>query len=124
MGGEEDWTYEYLEPVPGENDLMKDTATRDKILSARESLFADFEKLTQKWIDSGVDEGAQLRPQRHELATALRNNYWKLDPYVRARSIYDRSGMMAKSEIQSSERGTESVAKTESVSAGHADDVD
>ena len=31
---------------------------------------------------------------RARLAERLAENYWKLDPYIRARSLYDRSGVL------------------------------
>jgi hypothetical protein len=94
LGGEESWAYKYIEPVPGENDRMKDTATRDKLLHEREDTIKIYEKETLDWIHSngtGVDE---IKKKRHDLATTLRNGYWVLDPYVRARSYYDRSGLI------------------------------
>jgi CRAL/TRIO domain len=37
---------------------------------------------------------ADLAAQRDRLATALTADYWALDPYVRARSLYDRLGVI------------------------------
>ncbi len=93
LGGHEDWEYKYIEPVPGENDIMKDTATRDKLLIEREALVKDYEKSTLDWIH-GVGDAEKTKTRRHELAVSLREDYWRLDPYVRARSFYDRSGMI------------------------------
>lgn len=94
LHGDEDWTYHYLEPVPGENDKMKDTATRDKLLLEREALINQYEKATMDWISAG-DVGAEgLKMKRNEKANELRDDYWRLDPYVRARSYYDRVGMI------------------------------
>jgi len=93
LGGQEDWEYHYIEPVPGENDKMKDTETRDKLLLEREALVKDYEKSTLDWIH-GVGDVSATKTKRHELAIALRDDYWRLDPYIRARSFYDRSGMI------------------------------
>jgi hypothetical protein len=94
LHGDEDWTYQYLEPVAGENDTMKDTATRDKFLLEREELVKGFEKATVNWIHAG-DVGAEgLKMKRNELANGLKTDYWRLDPYVRARSYYDRVGLI------------------------------
>ncbi|KAK0101521.1 hypothetical protein ONS95_006688 [Cadophora gregata] len=95
LGGEEDWEYHYPEPLPGENDLMKDTATRDRLLQEREVLVNDYEKATLDWINGSRDMEA-VKTRRHELANSLRDDYWRLDPYVRARSIYDRVGLIQK----------------------------
>ncbi len=94
LGGEEDWTYEYVEPVPGENDLMKDTETRDKLLMEREAIVEDYEKVTLEWIHIGSGDATALKSKRNELANSLRDDYWRLDPYVHAKSYYDRIGMI------------------------------
>lgn len=95
LDGDEDWEYTYLEPEPGENDRMKDTATRDKLLAERESLYRSFEELTAQWVlSTDVEQTKTLRGRREAAAKQLREHYWRLDPYVRARSLYDRSGML------------------------------
>ncbi|UNI21435.1 phosphatidylinositol transfer protein csr1 [Purpureocillium takamizusanense] len=94
LGGEEDWDYTYLEPVPGENDLMKDTETRDRILKERKELASQFEVATQKWIKAEGTQAEELKDERNRLAAELRANYWRLDPYVRARCVLDRQGVI------------------------------
>jgi len=94
LGGDEDWAYNYIEPVPGENDKMKDTATRDKLLHGREETIKAYEKETLDWIHSKQTDVADLKKKRHDLAATLRDGYWVLDPYVRARSYYDRVGLI------------------------------
>ena len=93
LGGDEDWTYQYIEPVSGENDLMNDTETRDRLLAGRESIVKDFEKATLDWIHNR-GESVDTKSKRTELADSLKEDYWKLDPYIRARSYYDRVGML------------------------------
>lgn len=93
LGGAEDWEYSYEEPVPGENDAMKDTATRDALQRARDDLTHQFEAATKDWITE--PEGArsnEIKAKREAIAVQLRENFWKLDKYVRARSLYDRRG--------------------------------
>lgn len=93
LEGDEGWEYKYEEPVPGENDKMKDTATRDALLKARAELYGEFEDATRTWIRSpGTEEGKKAQDQREKTAAQLRVGYWNLDPYVRARSLYDRKG--------------------------------
>ncbi|KAM3559463.1 hypothetical protein MY1884_003459 [Beauveria asiatica] len=89
LGGDLDWEYEYVEPVEGENDLMKDTATRDRLLAERKEIGKRFEAATRKWVQASTPE---INAERTSLANELRVNYWKLDPYIRARSMYDRNG--------------------------------
>lgn len=92
LGGEEDWSYQYTEPTPGENDRMKDTATRDKLVSEREEVVKQYESATKNWING--TEVAAAKERRLKLANELRDGYWVLDPYVRARSYYDRVGLI------------------------------
>ena len=76
LEGDEKWDYQYIEPVLGENDIMKDTATRDKIIEEREVMVQKFENATKAWI-VGDDEKAA---ERNAIAEELNSNYWKLDP--------------------------------------------
>ncbi|CAK7197788.1 phosphatidylinositol transfer protein csr1 [Sporothrix eucalyptigena] len=95
LDGDEDWEYTYIEPKAGENDKMKDITTRDKLLADRDLLYRAFEEATAKWVTNTDDGQAQaLREKREEVAKQLREQYWKLDPYIRARSLYDRTGML------------------------------
>ncbi|GAM83265.1 hypothetical protein ANO11243_012510 [Dothideomycetidae sp. 11243] len=93
LGGDENWEYKYLEPVPGENDRMSDHKTRDAILEERRNLSEEYERLTLAWARENDKEAAG---QRERLANGLRDNYWRLDPYVRARSLWDRTGIIGK----------------------------
>ena len=90
LGGDDNWTYEYVEPRPGENDQMNDSATRGRLLDERAVNVKDFENLTQEWIEAP----RVVEQKRNELAERLRSGYWQLDPYIRARSLYDRTGVI------------------------------
>jgi hypothetical protein len=92
LGGEEDWEYEYIEPKPNENDRLKDAITRESILAERKELGDELFTLTAEWISSSKSDTSPAR--RDEVITKLRENYWQLDPYVRARSILDRTGVI------------------------------
>ena len=94
LEGKEQWEYAYVEPIPGENDTMKDTATRDKLVAKREETVKEWEKKTVDWIARPGDE--TIRREREALAEKLRKGYWELDPYLRARSLYDRIGVLQK----------------------------
>lgn len=93
LGGHEDWTYRYFEPVPGENDIMKDIATRDKLQAERNVLVKEYEASTLEWIQGSGDQG-QVKLKRMEIFGKMKEGYWALDPYVRAKSYYDRCGMI------------------------------
>lgn len=125
LGGAEDWSYKYVEPIPGENDLLKDTKTRDRLLAAREELVKQFEATTIEWIHkANSEEAAGLKAKRDGLVAQLREDYWKLDPYLRARSLYDRQGIIAQGGVvdwytpKAPEPAVKPVAETS------ADDVD
>lgn len=94
LGGDEDWVYSYKEPVPGENDKMKDTATRDKLIAAREQLIKEYEEATLDWLHSSEGEAKGANTKRSELMKRMKESYWNLDPYIRARSVYDRIGVI------------------------------
>ena len=87
LEGDEEFEYKYVEPVPGENDIMKDTETRDKFQEERKGMVERFEEVTKRWI-----AGEDVAGERNAVANQLNRNYWKLDPYIRARTLYDRIG--------------------------------
>jgi CRAL/TRIO domain len=97
LGGENPYTYEYIEPVSGENDIMKDEDAKRTLLEERKQLALKYEDIVKEWAntDSNTDGAwAELRKKRDEIAGGLKANYWRLDPYIRARSMYDRNGEM------------------------------
>ena len=96
LGGSDPWSYSYVEPVAGENKMMSETATRDKLLGERAEVVREFEAATIQWLKSGVGEESnkEVVSKRDSIAEKLRTGYWTLDPYVRARSYYDRTGVI------------------------------
>jgi CRAL/TRIO domain len=95
LGGDNSWKYSYVEPAENENDRMKDAETKGKLISQRKDLAREYEEEVFEWLatDKGEKEDwSTSRAKRDGLAAQLRRNYWELDPYVRARSVYDRNG--------------------------------
>ncbi|KAG5438953.1 hypothetical protein PCANB_002283 [Pneumocystis canis] len=93
LGGQNSWEYTYIEPVEKENTKMQDTVTREKLIQERNILIRAFETLTAKWIiEKDQKISNQLLHERNQVADDLCRNYWQLDPYIRARSLYDRIG--------------------------------
>ena len=90
LGGDDPWKYQYVEPTPSENEKMNDIATRDRLIEERAATVEEFEQLTQQWIK----EPRAVEQRRGELVASLRNGYWQLDPYIRSRSLYDRTGVI------------------------------
>ena len=72
---------------------MADSATREKLLEARTVTVQEFESVTQEWIQ-GLQIDDKVLRRRNEIAEQLRTGYWQLDPYLRARTLYDRTGMI------------------------------
>lgn len=93
LGGDENWEFKYSEPIPDENDKMKDVETRDRLVAERAALVKEFEQATLEWVGGAQDTGA-VKAQRDGLAAKLRDSYWQIDPYLRARSYYDRVGVL------------------------------
>lgn len=95
MEGEDPWEYQYVEPVPGESATLKDTATRDRFLAERETLHEEYESKTLAWVrEADAAKRDALKAERNDVAKKLKESYWRLDPYVRARSLYDRVGII------------------------------
>lgn len=94
LGGDEEWEYKYLEPVDGENELMNDEKAKTDLHSVRSALVKDMESATLAWLGDDETKVADAKLKREEIAGLLKANYWKLDGYVRARSLYDRQGVI------------------------------
>lgn len=95
LGGNDTYTFEYIEPVAGENDLMKDQTTITQLTAERDAISKKFVDETIRWIKSdSKDMDKEIQDQKNDLASQLRDNYWLLDPHVRARSVFDRSGSL------------------------------
>jgi hypothetical protein len=105
LGGPLEWKYAYTEPIEGENMFMEDAEGRQRLETERTELAKEYESVVLEWIASRpstsrngspaptpTQEADALRQRRDQVAAKLRSNYWHLDPYVRARSIYDRIG--------------------------------
>jgi hypothetical protein len=94
LEGDENWEYQYVEVKDGENKLMEDTETRDRLLAERHVLAKDIQDITIEWLRATSKEetgaAAAAKEKRNALIEELRKQYWVLDPYVRARSLYDR----------------------------------
>lgn len=135
LGGDDDWTYEYIEPQSDENPHMSDDATKKHLLEERERTVKDFEQATLAWISTpqAAENRKVLQERRDSLATSLRMGYWQLDPYIRARTIYDRTGVIreggqlefygGKADSVKSQTGATAMNGT-IYPETHADDVD
>ena len=93
LGGNDDWIYHYVEPIPDENRLLTDDSARQQLSEKRAALVREYEATTQQWIRERAPAEA-TRTKRTQLTDRLRENYWEIDPYIRAKSLYDRTGML------------------------------
>jgi len=128
LGGTEDWVYTYPEPAPGENERMKDAATRESLEVQRAEIVGRYEAAVAAWVRDGEQVALEdKRRERDVLAEELRANYWKLDPYVRARTLYDRMGVLGEGGqlafYPAKKEAVTSVAAASRVSTS-ADDLD
>lgn len=92
-GGSEDWEFGYTEPGAGEEAKMltaEGKGAKERIEGLRRGIVDEYEKGTLEWAH-GKGGGGDAR---RSLAARLAENYWQLDPYVRARSLYDRTGVI------------------------------
>ncbi|KAL9092369.1 MAG: hypothetical protein Q9159_000877 [Coniocarpon cinnabarinum] len=153
LGGGEEFKYEYVEPVEGENAEIERARTDgrlEKLEEERRGLVKEFEERTIEWCrgsasstahnahtaseiastdakdDTALSNGLantslnntlndattqqstetqstamqqstttkDLPTRRRELIEALKSNYWDMDPFVRARTLYDRTGVI------------------------------
>ncbi|KAI9804155.1 MAG: hypothetical protein M1825_001557 [Sarcosagium campestre] len=95
LGGEEDWTYNFIEPGTKEDIQMSDSSTQSAIQAERDAMVTKFEKMTIAWINARDSKPSNdVKLERDIIAKALAENYWKIDPYTRARSLYDRIGVI------------------------------
>lgn len=94
-GGKDDWEYKYFEPVAGENDHADDEKKVEEERD-REDLLQRYQKLTVEWVglDAESAAGKEKNAERDAVVKELQQNYWRLDPYRRARTYYHRSGVL------------------------------
>ncbi|PYI30254.1 CRAL/TRIO domain protein [Aspergillus indologenus CBS 114.80] len=94
LEGDENWAYKYVEAEPDENKNQEDTVKRDAMIAERQQLAKELQGATIAWIaasqkkdDSALKAAIETR---NSLIERLRAQYWELDSYVRATSLYDR----------------------------------
>jgi hypothetical protein len=94
-GGQDSWEYKYIEPAQGEGARIG-SEKKLQVEADRTVLLRQFEQLSLEWVQLKPDSSDATRKvtERRELAEQLRDNYWRLDPFVRARTGYDRAGVI------------------------------
>ncbi|PWW80656.1 CRAL/TRIO domain-containing protein [Tuber magnatum] len=94
LGGSEDWTYTYVEPITDENAPLGEEARRNVLQSAREDQIRKYETATRTWI-AGGEAGENAAAERKAIARKLATGYWEMDRHLRARTVYDRTGVLS-----------------------------
>ena len=127
LGGDDDWSYSYAEPRLDENARMTDgneEISKKQLLATRDEIVREYEQATIGWIDPHVT--STRNEERALLAEGLRKNYWMLDPYLRARTHYDRIGVIqggGKLEFYPSPMGITTTATTTATATATATNV-
>ncbi|KAK6504417.1 hypothetical protein TWF506_002616 [Arthrobotrys conoides] len=100
LGGKEDWKYEYPEPSSDENYIITDPATGDldekrKAEEIRKDTIDQYERVTETWAKEDLrGDSTDTTDGRSQVALKLKQNYWALDKFVRARTYCDRGGVL------------------------------
>ncbi|KAE8152882.1 CRAL-TRIO domain-containing protein [Aspergillus avenaceus] len=98
LGGDEEWNYEYVDPEPNENAKMDDASTRDSLLDERQRIGGEVFDTTSKWLAAknkgNLSDASLQQDHRADIIMRLQESYWKLDPYVRSRTVLDRTGVI------------------------------
>ena len=95
-GGEDEWVFRYEEVREGENEALGRTEAREELLRERGEMGEKVEGLTRKWIRASRErqDVTEIKREREVHISAMQEGYWKLDPMIRARSFYDRWGVI------------------------------
>lgn len=97
MGGDDPWKFQYPEPRPNESKHFKNDAAVEKLTRERQTTAANFEKTTRELLratQNGDADISEIKERREGHVRRSREIFWMLDPMQRARSFYDRWGMI------------------------------
>lgn len=75
---------------------MKEEEKRKQIQDERDDLAKQFDQTTIEWmaLDPKSEEAKEKASKRLDLAKKLRENYWRIDPHIRAKTYYHRAGVV------------------------------
>ncbi|KAF9423035.1 hypothetical protein BGZ94_008420, partial [Podila epigama] len=92
--GDDSTPYQYIEPAPQENRLMsEEPEAKAKALARRKDMELTFERLTEVWLgQKQLSSSAAVIQERQEVGSKLAETWWMTEPFVRARTVYDRIG--------------------------------
>ncbi|KAI9298289.1 CRAL/TRIO domain-containing protein [Neoconidiobolus thromboides FSU 785] len=90
QGGTGELDYEYIGPVEGEDRIIEDQTGYNVANKAFVAAWDKFDLINKKWANSENDEFDQ---ERKDTISEMRDAYKKVDPYVRAPTVYHRLGV-------------------------------
>ncbi|EEB06186.1 sec14 cytosolic factor family protein [Schizosaccharomyces japonicus yFS275] len=97
IGGKNPHPYHYVEPDEHENDLLAPT-NEERLLALKrnDELFTKWEELALQWskLPDNDTENDNVRSACDAAGIEFAKDYWKLDRYTRARTVYDRLGLI------------------------------
>ncbi|KAJ2716609.1 hypothetical protein H4R19_000541 [Coemansia spiralis] len=96
FGGTSAFDYEYVLPAADENAAMHDAAQRQALQVERAAACDAMERATAQWAESATaaSERAALDADRSKAADWLVATSKALDPHIRARTLYHRTGII------------------------------
>jgi hypothetical protein len=98
MGGGDPWEWKWVPPVQPSPLSAEEKSSLEAARAERVKQLDEYITVTSAWWKQFIagDEAAAAasQKQRHDLALQLRDNYWKLDKYVRGRVWLDRVGIL------------------------------
>lgn len=94
IGGDQVDVVKWVEPLPGEKEgLDRNDPKRQEMWKSYRDISRDYEEVTKKWIISdGQDD--TLNAERDLQSKRLRLKFIELEPFIRARSMYQRAGII------------------------------
>lgn len=95
LGGTSPFEYKWIAPQEGESSFLTKTEERARLMKQRDELCDRFEKESFVWVTASDKAAiAAAEEAREKTQAALIEQYYRLDPYTRARTIADRNGSL------------------------------
>ncbi|EPX71426.1 sec14 cytosolic factor family protein [Schizosaccharomyces octosporus yFS286] len=97
LGGDSQHTYQYVEPKENENELVNEHSYEKKAaLDRYYAYYNEWEQQSLHWAQTRNDDAVneKLRINCDIAGTNFSKEYWRVDKYLRARTVYDRLGLL------------------------------
>ncbi|KAF9426684.1 hypothetical protein BGZ76_002648 [Entomortierella beljakovae] len=94
-GGLDKFKFQFIPADPNENSRMGNLKAKERAQEEWKAVLWKYEALTREWVNCKITEGSRsesvIEAERSKVCKDLRKAYYKLDPYIRARTQYHRS---------------------------------